>query len=130
MMMVDFSGEKGPVGPPIISSETSKQVDHFRFIARIIFNDLSCFKNVMSIIQKVQQRLFFLLQLKKKLGVRRHCDPVLLGGDGECTDIRNHRLTPAERIRKSDECLEPETATCRIDVPRTCLSGRGCDGGD
>lgn len=104
MMMVDFSGKKGPVGPLIISSETSKQVDHFRFIASIIFNDLSCYKNVMSIIQKVQQH-FFLRQLqKKKLGVRRHCDPVLLGGDGECTDIGNHRLTPPERIRKSDEC--------------------------
>ena len=69
-MIVDFRKKKIPVEPLTINGAVIDTVDCFKFLATTVSNTLGWDANVEVTVEKAQQRLFFLRQLKK-FGLRR-----------------------------------------------------------
>ena len=69
-MIVDFRKKKIPVEPLTINGAVIDTVDCFKFLGTTVSNTLGWDANVEVTVEKAQQRLFFLRQLKK-FGLRR-----------------------------------------------------------
>ena len=64
-MIVDFRKTKTPNAPIIINGEPIESVDCFQFLGTIISCDLGWENKTDALVEKAQQRLYFLRQLKK-----------------------------------------------------------------
>ncbi|XP_078787170.1 uncharacterized protein LOC144983764 [Oryzias latipes] len=64
-MTVDFRKAPAPLPPVILCDSPVTSVESFCFLGTIISQDLKWEQNISSITKKVQQRMYFLRQLKK-----------------------------------------------------------------
>ena len=64
-MIVDFRRKKpSPPSPLVIDGRTVEIVQHFKFLGSTISSNLKWELNVVSIVKKAQQRLYFLRRLR------------------------------------------------------------------
>ena len=64
-MIVDFRRKKtSPPSPLVIDGRTVEVVQHFKFLGSTIASNLTWEQNVVNIVKKAQQRLYFLRRLR------------------------------------------------------------------
>ncbi|KAK3523467.1 hypothetical protein QTP86_033596, partial [Hemibagrus guttatus] len=66
-MIVDFRKDPAPLPPVILCDSPVTSVESFRFLGTTIAKELKWEQNIRSLTKKVQQRMYFLQQLKKFL---------------------------------------------------------------